>query len=110
MVTTSPTLTSIEFCSGSKRQGSPPATLASKRTLSLRSRTREGAAVATWVVPPKPVERHGGIGCTHHRCDKHSARGRDHDIAASLRGDVPSVHGNYSGRFNTAGPFTRVTT
>src|SRR3954454_20312144 len=56
-VTTSPILTSIEFCSGSKRQGSPPATLASERILSLRSRMCEGAAVATCVVPPKPVVR-----------------------------------------------------
>jgi hypothetical protein len=56
-VTTSPILTSIKFCSGSKRQGSPPDILASKRTLTLRSRTCAGPALATCGVPPNPVVR-----------------------------------------------------
>jgi hypothetical protein len=49
--------TSMEFFSGTKRQGSPGATLASKRTVIVRPSTWDGAAVETCVVPPKPVVR-----------------------------------------------------
>src|SRR6516165_2032569 len=68
-----------------------------------------GAAEAGRAAEPV-VKRHGRIGRAHHRCHEHSARGPDHDIAASLRGDVRYVHRGYNGRFSTAGPFTRVTT
>ena len=55
---TSPILTSISVCSGSNFQGSPPATLESKRTAILRSSGAPvGAEVATCVVPLKPVAR-----------------------------------------------------
>jgi len=56
-VTTSPRRTSIAFCSGAKRHGRPPVTLASKRTVILRSSTLPGPLVATWVVPANPVVR-----------------------------------------------------
>src|ERR1700730_10996133 len=57
-VTTSPILISISFCSGSNFQGNPGATLESKRTAILRvSGAEDGAEVATWVVPLKPVAR-----------------------------------------------------
>jgi hypothetical protein len=56
-VKTSPIRTWIARCSGSKRHGSPPATLASKRTVMVRPSAPCGAAVATWVRPPKPVVR-----------------------------------------------------
>src|SRR5262249_18708483 len=46
-VTTSPIFTSIEFCSGSKRHGRPPATLAWRRTLTLGCRISAGGAGAT---------------------------------------------------------------
>src|SRR5262245_65575919 len=68
-----------------------------------------GAAEAGGAAEPV-VERYGRIGCAHHYCNEHSTRGRDHDIAASLRGNVRNVHRNYNGRFSTAGAFTRVNT
>jgi hypothetical protein len=56
-VTTSPILTLISVFSGSKRQGNPAITLASKRTAIVRSSTPDGICVATCVVPLKPVTR-----------------------------------------------------
>src|SRR5215468_3442404 len=72
-------------------------------------RNLRGSAEAGRAAEPV-VKRYGRIGRAHHRCHEHSARGPDHDIAASLRGDVRHVHRGYNGRFSTAGPFTRVTT
>ena len=55
---TSPILTSISVFSGSNFQGKPPATLASKRTATVRaSGAADGTEVATCVVPLKPVAR-----------------------------------------------------
>jgi hypothetical protein len=47
----------MEFFSGTKRHGSPGATLASKRTVTVRPSICAGGAVETCVVPPKPVVR-----------------------------------------------------
>src|SRR5262249_501921 len=61
--------------------------------------------------PAEPVvNRCGRMGRPHHRCHEPSARGPDHDRAASWGGDVRHFHRGYNGRFSTAGPFTRVTT
>src|SRR5262249_37449739 len=48
---------STELTSGANRHGRPGATLASNRTVTLRSSMPAGALLATWGVPPKPVVR-----------------------------------------------------
>src|SRR6185312_9621209 len=53
----SPIWMRIGFSSGAKCQGSPPATLPSKRTLIVRAIGAAGASFATIGVPPKPVVR-----------------------------------------------------
>jgi len=74
-------------------------------------RNLRGAAKASSAAEPV-VKRHRRIGRAYHRRDEQATGGCDHEIAAPARGNVRSAHRlllDHSGRFNTPGPFTRVT-
>src|SRR5271155_5693005 len=108
--------------SGSNSQGSPPATLESKRTVILRPDVPVGADLATCVVPPNPVVRQNQeysgtaandiptIPATTPPQIKATSRSR-RDVGGNSRffcvsiGDLAS----HSGLTSTPGPLTSVT-
>ena len=80
--------TLISFCSGSNCHGRPGVTLASKRTVTVRSSTcpaprrdLRGAAEAGGAAEPV-VERHRGIGRADHQRDERAAARGDDEVAA----------------------------